>query len=99
MYTILISSTAEQQISKAFNYYQIINPSLSKKLKNEILSVIDYISINPLSISINYSNVRVKFLSKFSFGVHFKIYDNNEIVILSFYHTSQDSNHWNLTSS
>lgn len=53
----------------------------------------EYIKENPLGVQLRYKFVRIKFLEKFDFGIHF-IIENQTIFVLSVFHTHQNSADW-----
>jgi plasmid stabilization system protein ParE len=60
-----------------------------------LVEIIKAIAQNPAIFQVRYREVRIAFLNKFPFGVHFKIDANREtIVILAVLHTSQNPQIW-----
>lgn len=48
---------------------------------------------NPLKCQLRYREVRVKFLKKFDFGIHY-IIENETVFVLAIFHTCQNNEDW-----
>lgn len=92
-YKLIISVHANKDLDKATRYYLDIRKSLAKKLTSDIRSVAGFIHKNPEKIQIRYSNIRVAYLKKFPYGIHYT-FENKTIVILAIFHTAMDSEKW-----
>ena len=84
---------ARLQIEHAADWFNEQHSGLGLKFLQEIDSTIRYIRNNPEKVQMRYKNVRIKFLKKFSFGLHY-IYQENSIYILAVFHTSQSPQNW-----
>jgi plasmid stabilization system protein ParE len=92
-YKIITSTKAEFDVDKAIEYYKDINIQLAKDFLTELKATSKYIQKHPKKIQIRYANIRVAFLKRFPFGVHFRLEDKT-ISILSILHTSGDPENW-----
>jgi len=92
-YKVIISSRAEIDIADAIEFYQEIRPSLPREFLAEVKAARRYLQKNPKKFQVRYSNVRIAFLKKFPFGIHYLI-DKKSIIILSVFHTSRNSDDW-----
>ncbi len=52
-----------------------------------------HIQKNPLKIQIRYEQIRVSFLKKFPYGIHFNVTENI-ILIIAVFHTAVDPKKW-----
>jgi len=84
---------AQQDIEKAIIYYKDIKIQLAKNFLIELKATRKYIQKHPKKIQIRYAEIRVAFLKRFPFGVHFRLEDKT-ITIISVLHTSQDDEKW-----
>ncbi|MEN9977990.1 MAG: hypothetical protein RLZZ569_615 [Bacteroidota bacterium] len=92
-YNLVVSDRAIQQIDKAADWFFEQTPGLEKKFLQDLSQQMEYIKENPLGVQMRYKFVRIKFLEKFDFGIHF-IIENQTIFVLSIYHTHQNSEDW-----
>jgi plasmid stabilization system protein ParE len=92
-YKIITSTKVELDIDKAIEYYKDINVQLAKDFLVELKPTSKYIQKHPKKIQVRYATIRVAFLKRFPFGVHFRL-DTKTISILSILHTSGDPDNW-----
>ena len=92
-YKIITSTKAELDVDKAIEYYKDINVQLAKDFLTELKATHKYIQKHPKKIQVRYANIRVAFLKRFPFGVHFRLEDKT-ISILAILHTSGDPDNW-----
>lgn len=92
-YTITIAKAAEDDIRKAFLWYESQKEFLGNSFETHITSAIENILDNPLKFQIRYGNTRIFLLKKFPYGIHFNVNQNN-ILIIAVFHTSRDSGNW-----
>jgi len=90
---ISISEAAKSELREAFLYYEDQLENLGDKFQEEILSGFESIESNPNKFQIRYEAVRVCFLKKFPFAIHY-IFSKNAILIIGFFHTSQNPDKW-----
>ena len=93
VYKIYFSSRAERDLITSFEWYGEINRKVLKKFDSELDNVLKYIQQNPYQFQIKYDNVRIAFLKKFPFGIHY-IVNEDKIFVNSLFHTSQNSENW-----
>lgn len=92
-YSLVVSDKARFQIEKAIQWFFEQLPGLEIKFLSELDKAMTFIQKHPLKYQIRYKYVRVKFLNKFDFGIHY-IIENQTVFVLSFFHTSQNSDDW-----
>jgi len=54
---------------------------------------IDEIVRNPEAFQKRYKNIKIKFISRFPFGIHY-ISENTEIKVIGVFHTSRSPKNW-----
>jgi plasmid stabilization system protein ParE len=92
-YSISISEAAENDISEAYLWYEDQKENLGSIFEVQFQRAVKSIRNNPFKTQIRYGNIRVYFLQKFPFGIHFEIKEN-DIRILAVFQTSRDSEKW-----
>ncbi|MEZ4877013.1 MAG: hypothetical protein R2805_05615 [Flavobacterium sp.] len=71
----------EQRIGLSFDFEMCLEAGLSE------------INRNPDSYQKRFKNVKIKFINRFPFGIHY-INFHNEITILAIFHTSRSPKKW-----
>lgn len=89
-FTLSISETAENDIREAYLWYEDQKQDLGNLFEAEFLKAVKSISINPFKTQIKYGDIRVHFLEKFPFGIHFVIKEN-DVRIIAVFHTSRET--------
>jgi plasmid stabilization system protein ParE len=92
-YKVIISEAAEYDIEQAFEWYELQKSSLGNSYKTNILKAMESIQKNPFKVQVRYKDVRIFFLKKFPYGIHFNI-NENIILIIAVFHTSKNPNRW-----
>jgi plasmid stabilization system protein ParE len=86
-YTFVNRPEVKNDILDAINYYNSINPSLSKQLLVRLREAKKLIAIIPTGFQIRHKNVRTILLKQFPYHLHYLINEKeNQIVILAFMH-------------
>ncbi|MCG2418405.1 type II toxin-antitoxin system RelE/ParE family toxin [Aequorivita sp. F47161] len=99
MYQLRIRNIAHEDANEIFDYYGNIDSTLAIRFLNSLYSELDAIAENPELFQNKYKNIRVRYLQKFPFGIHYRIVDKEIIEILSFIHTSRDPKIWKKRNS
>ncbi len=92
-YSLHITKAAEEDVREAYLWYEGQKEGLGGIFEMHISEALGSIMVNPLKIQIRYGAVRVFFLTKFPYGVHFYTYDHT-ILILAVFHTSRATERW-----
>jgi plasmid stabilization system protein ParE len=92
-YSIIISESAEADVREAFLWYEEQQSKLGERFERNFQSAIESIKDNPLKIEVKYRNVRIFFLKKFPYGIHFTV-ARDEILIIAVFHTSRNAKKW-----
>jgi len=90
---LITSSRTELDIENAICWYLDIERELARSFLLELRAAIKYIQSNPEKTQIRYQSVRIAFLKKFPFGIHYK-FEKDTITILGVFHTSQNPAKW-----
>jgi len=93
-YNIISSPETEDDIDKAVEYYVTIDKTLAKQFLAELKAVKIYIANNPEKIQIRYKKIRVAFLKKFPYGIHFVV-KKKQIFIVAVFNTYDNPAKWN----
>jgi plasmid stabilization system protein ParE len=93
IYSLVVSDRAILQIDKAASWFFEQTPRLETKFLIELDKAMDYIRKHPLKCQVRHKTIRIKFLKKFDFGIHY-IIENQTVFVLTVFHTSQNSEDW-----
>lgn len=92
-YNISITELAEQEIQEYFDDYNQKREGLGEDFENEINQNIDYIQKEAQTIQIRYNTIRISFLKRFPFGIHFQI-KQNDVLIIGVYPMKSNPRNW-----
>jgi len=92
-YNLTISEYALSDIEDAIYWYESIHQSLGEVLKSSLFISLDYVEQNPLHFSKKYKEVRVKFIRRFPYGIHYLVKEN-EVKVVAFFHMKRDPKQW-----
>jgi len=92
-YALYISEAAELDIRDAFLWYTNHSDQLGHAFEEQIKLTLRHIQKNPLKVQIRYYQIRVAFLKKFPFGIHFNVTENI-ILVVAVFHTSANPRKW-----
>jgi len=90
-----LHKSAEEDLQEALNYYQKINPELSRAIVKEFELKIREIKRNPLLFESAGKTYRKANLIRFPYKIIFKI-KKNEILIVAFAHHKRKPNYWKM---
>lgn len=77
---IVYSPLVKSDLEDAFNWYKKINVKFGHGFLHEYRQKIEYISQSPQIIAVRYRNVRVCFLNRFPYGVHFEFIESTNLI-------------------
>lgn len=89
----ILSDEAVLDIEEAFLWYAKIDSNIADKFEANLHTIFKNIRLYPEGFQKRYKNVRVKFLKKFPYGVHY-IMQNNSIIVVGVFHTSRNPKNW-----
>ena len=84
---------AQKDIQQIVDYYEEIAPAVTDTFIEELYAEFDLIKKNPLSFQKKHKTTRVRYLNRFSFGIHYNI-SGEKIEILAVLHTSRNPRAW-----
>ncbi len=93
MYNINISEAAEEDVREAFLWYEDKKEGLGMEFKLLFSQAVESIQSNPLKTQVRYANIRVFFLDRFPYGIHFKVTDH-DVLIVSVFGTKEHPKKW-----
>jgi hypothetical protein len=93
-YEIIYLSEVYEDVKENFEWYKSINPILAKRFKTTIKSFLIKIKQNPFVFEEKYNETRIAYIIDFPFGIHYKIENENTILIKAIFHTSRNPNLW-----
>ena len=92
-HTIIIRPEAENDIYKAFDWYEQQRAGLGKEFAQELSASMDRIMESPRLYSELYRGIRRALLKRFPFGVYYLLNDE-KIIVLSVLHLAMDPAKW-----
>ena len=78
-YKLFVSKKAVRQIEKAADWFNEQLSGIDEKFLDELDKNILYVEKNPLKSQIRYKVIRIRFLKKFDFGIHYIIEQKNNL--------------------
>lgn len=91
-YNLTILPKAQEEIQKAFEYYEQISVSVLANFDNQLEEVYQNLEKNPL-YQVRYKHLRAIPFKSFPYLLFFDVdQENNTIYIYSVFHTSQNPN-------
>lgn len=94
-YNLSVSEHALLDIEDAIYWYESIHQNLGKELKLSLFESLDYIEQNPLHFTKKYKEVRVKYIRRFPYGIHY-IITAKEVKVIAFFHMKRDPKKWDI---
>ena len=88
-----IAEAAEQDAREAFLWYCDKSPHLADKFEIALEDGMSKLKQNPFKYQVRYSSIRIKFLSHFPFGIHFKV-SGELIIVIGVMHTYRSPSRW-----
>ena len=92
-YSLHLAEIAKQEIAEAFLWYSGKREKLGYQFEAHITKLIESIQNNPGIFQVRYRDVRIAFMKKFPFGIHYRVIES-KITIIGVYHTSRDPKNW-----
>ena len=93
IYKIITTPETEKDIEEAIKWYKDIQVSLALSFINELRAARKFIHQNPNKIQVRYNNIRIVFLKKFPYGMHYR-FEKYISTIVAVFHTSQNPEKW-----
>jgi len=93
-YRLLVSQEARLDIFDAFLWYENQRDNLGFEFEISLDRSFQNIVKNPLAFQNHYDEVRICFIDRFPYGIHYVIDDGQIIRVFGVFHTSLDPNKW-----
>lgn len=90
---LILSDEAVLDIEEAFLWYLAIEPKLADDFETLLYTSFNDILSFPNSFQKRYKNVRVRFLERFPYGVHYLTQDSS-VIVVGVFHTSRNPKNW-----
>ncbi|HUM47829.1 MAG TPA: hypothetical protein PLD84_12940 [Chitinophagales bacterium] len=94
-YILFVSAFAELDLLDATTWYEEQREGLSYEFELGADATFSQIQRNPLGFQIRYDDVRIAFINRFPYGIHY-IVEGENIMIVGVYHTSRDPAKWSI---
>lgn len=92
-FTLLISDSAYLDIADAGEYYDLQRPGLSNEFESCVKEGYKDIVLAPYAYQIKYKGIRVKYIKRFPFGIHYLVEDD-VIYVEAVFHTRRNPKRW-----
>lgn len=93
MYKIQFVKEALFDIEDIVLWYEEQRIGLSYDFELCLEAGVDVILRNPDAFQKKYRNIKVRFISRFPYGIHYR-FEKNEIVVIGVFHTSRSPKNW-----
>ncbi|MCO5950772.1 MULTISPECIES: type II toxin-antitoxin system RelE/ParE family toxin [Mucilaginibacter] len=93
MYDLLISDESRLDILDAFSWYESRREGLGRDFELCLEAGFNQIQRNPLLYQKRYKNLRIHFIDRFPYGIHFLI-DEKNVKVFGVFHTSRNPQNW-----
>jgi len=92
-YSLLLSDEAYYDILDAYLWYESARDGLGKDFELCLEAEINRLLKNPLQYQVQYKKIRIAYIERFPYGVHF-IIDKKFIKVIAVFHTSRNPENW-----
>ena len=88
-----LTEDAKFDVGEAILWYYNQNNDVSDEFKFYLSEGINRIFLNPSLFQFKYSDVRVHFIEKFPYGIHYKV-NESILQIIGVFHTKRSPKNW-----
>ena len=92
-YKLFISDESRIDIIDAYSWYEVQREGLGKDFELCLEAAFNTIIRNPLASQVKYKDLRICYIQRFPFGIHY-IVEKKEIRVFGVFHTSRSPNSW-----
>jgi plasmid stabilization system protein ParE len=92
-FDLQISEETEDDIESAYLWYEIQRTSLGFDFETKLEGGFLKIRENPLAFQIRYDKIRVHFIDRFPYGIHYYV-EEHIVKVVAVFHTSRDPEKW-----
>lgn len=93
MYKIQVSEEALFDIEEAVLWYEQQRIGLSYDFELCLEAGIEEVLRNPEAFQKRYKNIKIRFISRFPYGIHYILIEN-KITVIGVFHTSRSPKNW-----
>ena len=93
MYQLLISDESRLDILDAFSWYESRRAGLGRDFELCLEAGLNLIQREPLLAQKRYKNLRIHFINRFPYGIHYLV-EKDSIKIFGIFHTSKSPRNW-----
>lgn len=90
---LLISDEAKLDIFDAFVWYETQRDGLGFDFELCVEAGLNFIERNPEAVQVLYDDVRVYFIERFPYGIHYTL-DGEVVKVYAVFHTSRNPENW-----
>lgn len=95
MYQILFSDEAKFDITEAFLWYESQREGLGMDFELCLEAGIKLIQRTPKIFEYRYKSIRIHFIQRFPYGIHYLVDTDESIKVFAVFHTSKNPSEWN----
>lgn len=95
MYQLLLSDETRLDILEAFSWYESRRPGLGKDFELCLEAGFNQIQRDPLLFQKRYKKLRIHFIERFPYGIHYLI-EENSVKVFGVFHTSRNPIRWKI---
>lgn len=92
-YTVYLSKEAELDLIEAQTWYEFQREKLGAELILCVEEALSSIAGNPNLYQKRYKNLRVAYISRFPYGIHYLV-EGNSVLVQGIFHMSRDPRAW-----
>jgi toxin ParE1/3/4 len=93
IFQLLISKASQNDLIEATEWYESKRIGLSLDFELCIEVGLNQIVSNPYYFQIRYNEIRINFINRFPYGIHYRIKENR-IEVIGVFHTSRNPTNW-----
>jgi hypothetical protein len=94
-YQLLISDETRLDILDAFSWYESRRPGLGKDFQLCLEAGFNLITRDPSLFQKRYKEVRIHFIERFPYGIHYLV-DTDTVKVFGLFHTSRNPTSWKI---
>jgi hypothetical protein len=95
MYQLLVSDESRLDILDAYSWYESLRNGLGKDFELCLEAGFEFITREPLLCQIRYKKLRIHFIERFPYGIHYLV-EGNSIKVFGIFHTSRNPARWHI---
>jgi toxin ParE1/3/4 len=93
MYQLLISDESRLDILDAYSWYESRREGLGKDFELCLEAGFELIKREPLLDQVRYRNLRIHFIERFPYGIHYLV-EGDFVKVFGVFHTSRNPARW-----